>query len=248
MPDHVTTETAFVADIKAAGGHLTAGGVMTTARWAGLTYLFLIITGAFSIAYAPGQHMVAGDAAATLGKLQGNVPLFKAAIIAELACYTSFVLLAVLLHKVLRSWSETLALLMIGFVFVSVPIGYVAVAEKFSALHLLTAGAGQAAAIDAHLSRYADIRTLTEIFWGLWLLPYGLLVLKSGAIPRLFGIALILGCCSYMASIFVPFFWDGYSASLFGQLAGIPGLIGEVGGAVWLAAFGAGGWDLPSSQ
>ncbi len=31
-----------------------------------------------------------------------------------------------------------------------------------------------------------------EMFWGLWLLPFGLLVYKSEFIPRIFGILLLI--------------------------------------------------------
>lgn len=212
---------------------------MTTARWAGVTYLFLIATGIFSLAYAPGQYLVRGDAVATAVSLRANVLLFKSAIVAELACYASFVLLVALLYKVLRHWSETLALAMAGFVLVSVPIGYIAVGEKLFVLQLLGAGVDQAEAVDAHLDRYGVFRTLAEVFWGLWLLPYGLLVLKSRAIPRFFGVALILGCCSYVAGAVAPLFWSGYFSSLVGQFSSIPGSIGEIGGALWLTVFGA---------
>lgn len=212
---------------------------MTTARWAGLTYLFLIATGIFSIAYAPGQYIVDGDAAATFEKLVSNTLLFKSAIVAELACYSSFVLLVALLHRVFRDWSETLALTMVGFVLVSVPLGFIAAGEKLSVLQLLGEGVGQAGAIDAHFRRYSELISLAEIFWGLWLAPYGLLVLKSRAIPWFFGVALILGCCAYVAGVIVPLFWDGYHSGPIGQFAGIPGSIGEIGGALWLTVFGA---------
>ena len=212
---------------------------MTTARWAGLSYLFLIATGIFGLAYAPGQYIVVGDVAATFERLAGNSLLFKSAIVAELACYASFVLLATLLHRVFRDWSETLALLMVGFVLVSVPLGFVAVGEKLSVLQLLGEGVGQAEGIDAHFRRYSGLINLAEIFWGLWLLPYGLLVLKSRAIPRLFGVALILGCCSYVAGVIVPLFWNGYSGGPIVQFADVAGAVGEIGGALWLTIFGA---------
>ncbi|MDP9230455.1 MAG: DUF4386 domain-containing protein [Bacteroidota bacterium] len=32
-----------------------------------------------------------------------------------------------------------------------------------------------------------------EIFWGLWLIPFGQLAYKSGFIPRIFGVLLIIG-------------------------------------------------------
>ena len=212
---------------------------MTTARWAGLTYLFLIATGIFSLAYAPSQYVVDGDSVATFTRLVGNRLLFTNAIVAELACYASFVLLVALLHRVFHAWSETLALAMVGLVLVSVPISFIAIGEKLSALQLLTQGAAQAEAVDAHFRSYADIVSLAEIFWGLWLLPYGLLVLKSHAIPRFFGVALILGCCAYLAGVIVPLYWSGYFESPVGRYAGIPGSIGEIGGALWLTTFGA---------
>lgn len=212
---------------------------MTAARWAGVTYLFLVATGIFSLLYAPGQYFVRGDAVATFAALEANLMLFKSAIVAELACYASFVVLVTLLHRVLREWSETLALLMVGFVLVSVPISFIAIGEKMSVLELLAQGSGQADAVMAHFSGYRDILRPAEIFWGLWLLPYGLLVLKSRSIPRFFGVALILGCCSYVAGVIAPMFWEGYADGPIGQFAGIPGSIGEIGGALWLTIFGA---------
>lgn len=212
---------------------------MTTARWAGVTYLFLIATGVFSLAYAPGQYVVDGDAAGTLARIAENRLLFVNAIVAEIACYASFVLLAALLHRVFHTWSETLALAMVGLVLVSVPLAFIAIGEKLSILRLLTQGGDQASAVDASLQAYADIRTLAEVFWGLWLLPYGLLVLKSRAIPWAFGVALILGCFAYVAGVIVPLYWDDYFQSPVGQYAHIPGTIGEIGGALWLTVFGA---------
>lgn len=216
---------------------------MTAARWAGVTYLFLIATGIFSLAYAPGQYFVRGDGAATFAKLEANLFLFKSAIVAEMACYASFVLLVSLLHRIFRPWSETSAHVMVGFVLVSVPISFIAIGEKISVLEILAQGSAQTGAIMSHFSRYSDILRPAELFWGLWLLPYGLLVLKSRAIPRFFGVALILGCCSYVAGVIVPMFWDGYSDGLIGQFAGIPGSIGEIGGALWLTVFGARAFD-----
>lgn len=216
---------------------------MTIARWAGVTYLLLIATGIFSLAYAPGQYYVREDAVATFAKLQANPLLFKSAIAAELACYASFVVLVVLLSRVFREWSETLALTMVGFVLVSVPISFLAIGEKMSALDLISQGSAQADTVMNHLRRYKAVLRPAEIFWGLWLLPYGLLVLKSRAIPRFFGVALVLGCCSYVAGVVVPMFWEGYFDSPIGQFAGIPGSVGEIGGALWLTIFGARAFD-----
>ncbi|MHC4073208.1 MAG: DUF4386 domain-containing protein, partial [Planctomycetota bacterium] len=34
---------------------------------------------------------------------------------------------------------------------------------------------------------------IAQIFWGLWLLPLGYLVFKSGFLPRILGVLLIIG-------------------------------------------------------
>ena len=48
------------------------------------------------------------------------------------------------------------------------------------------------------LNLYRDGIAVVEIFWGLWLLPFGLLVFKSGFVPRIFGVLLIIACFAYL--------------------------------------------------
>lgn len=212
---------------------------MTTARWAGVTYLVLIASGIFALAYAPGQLFVSGDAVATFAKASANLTLFKIALVAEMLCYASFVILVVLLQRMFADTSQVLGQAMVGLVLVSVAIGFVALGETYAAVNLLNDGGGDAGALDALLTRYSRLRDMAEIFWGLWLLPYGLLVLNSRAMPWVFGVGLVWGCFAYVASVLVPLFWGGYHQSIVGQYASLPGTFGEIGGALWLTVMGA---------
>lgn len=36
-------------------------------------------------------------------------------------------------------------------------------------------------------------------FWGLWLLPFGFLVFRSGFIPRILGLLLMVGCFAHLS-------------------------------------------------
>jgi hypothetical protein len=67
---------------------------------------------------------------------------------------------------------------------------------------------------------------MNELFWGLWLFPFGLLVYRSGFMPRFIGVWLMINCFGYVAlcaiALFVPTY---YSAAftwaqpiLFGEL------------------------------
>ena len=40
------------------------------------------------------------------------------------------------------------------------------------------------------------------IFWGLWLVPLGMLVYRSGFLPRIVGVLLMAACFSYLATSF----------------------------------------------
>ena len=52
---------------------------------------------------------------------------------------------------------------------------------------------------------------MNEIFWGLWLFPFGLLVYRSGFLPCFLGVWLILNCFGYVilsliALLFPPYY------------------------------------------
>ena len=40
---------------------------------------------------------------------------------------------------------------------------------------------------------------VNEMFWGLWLLPFGVLVYRSRFLPRILGAWLVLNCFAYVA-------------------------------------------------
>src|SRR5207253_11098485 len=68
---------------------------------------------------------------------------------------------------------------------------------------------------------------MAEIFWGLWLFPFGLLVFRSGFLPRWIGVWLMINCFGYVTlsviALFAPDYYDtAFKWSqpvLFGELA-----------------------------
>ena len=78
---------------------------------------------------------------------------------------------------------------------------------------------------------------INEIFWGLWLFPFGLLVFRSGFLPRFIGVWLMINCFGYVAlSVIALFFPDYYEAAF--QWAQ-PVLFGELAIMLWLLIKGA---------
>lgn len=234
----------------AAAPSTQSGGAIsnrTIGRLAGLTYVGVVLTGIFALAYIPQQLIDMSDPATTYRKISESDLLYRAGVAAEFACYALFAALMVFLHRLFSPHGGTLASLMAMLGSVSVPIAFVATAHKEAVIGVIS-GAGLFASLGAdarqaaaatQLHAYKDMIAAADIFWGLWLLPFGALVLKTGLIPRLLGVFLVLGCFGGLADHFGPLFFDGYKGTIIGEFASIPGSIGEIGAAFWLFAFGA---------
>lgn len=215
----------------------SASGLRRDGRIAGALYLAVVLTGMYCLAYVPSQT------GATIATASAHAGLFRAGIAAFLAMQVAFLLLPFALYRVLGDVDRRAATLMVALAAVSVPIGLVAVTQRLEALSLLeNAGAGATDSISAAfalcLQRYGHGLRVASLFWGLWLLPFGYLVLRSGRLPRVLGLLLVLGGLGYVVQVFgglVP----GFAESALAGYVRMPAAIGEIGSCLWLLAFGA---------
>jgi len=136
---------------------------------------------------------------------------------------------------------------MVAFAVASVPLSFAMTLDKFDVLALLS-GADYLQALSAQelqarvmlsLQSYRDGLLVSHIFWGLWLLPFGYLVYKSGILPRALGILLILGCFGYLIEFAGKVLFPGYAESGIAKWIGLPGSVGEIGICLWLLVMGA---------
>jgi hypothetical protein len=216
------------------------------ARVAGAWYFALGPLVPFSLLYIPRALIVRGDATATSAKVLAHESLFRFGIAADLSSAIVLIYLALALYRLLRGVNRTRAEQMVALVLVGAAVGFLNVLNKIAAL-LLFRGADFLTVFakpqrDALGMLFLDLHrhglTITGIFWGLWLLPLGLLVMKSGFIPKILGILLILNCCAYLAVSFTALLWPSY-ASLVGRVT-TPALAGELWISLWLIFKGAG--------
>lgn len=215
-----------------------------TARLSGLLYLIVVITGMFSLAYIPQQLFSGGDADTILANIRGNESLFRMGLASSAVCYIAFTFLAFALYQLLKTVNEAIAKTMVVLAVISVPMSFVNLQHKYAILDLLNSSpsADMAAQVTQHLSQYNDGILVTTVFWGLWLLPFGYLVYRSGFLPRLLGILLMLGCFAYLVNFFGNTLSGRYaSTALPGYLRMLPAA-GEIGSCLWLLLAGARNW------
>ena len=205
-------------------------------RIAGALYLVVVATGMFCLAWVPSQLGTdVVDAAARIG-------LFRAGIAAFMAMQVAFLLLPLALYRVLGDVDRRAATLMVALAAASVPIGLIALSHRMEALSLLDSAAQATAAVDAafaaSLQRYGHGLRIASLFWGLWLLPFGWLVLRSGRLPRVLGLLLVLGGLGYVAQVFGGLVPAIMEASWL-RYVRMPAAFGEIGSCLWLLLFGA---------
>jgi hypothetical protein len=74
---------------------------------------------------------------------------------------------------------------------------------------------------------------LAEVFWGLWLIPIGTLVIRSGMFPKWIGYFLYLGSLGYFGAS-ISFFLIGYVPAFVDVFT-----IGELIWVLWITVIGA---------
>jgi hypothetical protein len=178
--------------------------------------------GIFGIIYVSNTLIVPGDAATTSNNIMTSESLFRLGIASALITQLLQIMVVLALYKLLKPVNKNLAALMVIFILVGVPIAMLSEASRFAAL-LLLSGADYLAAftadqLHAQVMQFLDLReygiNIAGIFWGFWLFPMGYLVFKSGYIPRILGVLLIIGGFGYLIENFVIFLLPSFDVDI----------------------------------
>ena len=192
------------------------------ARIAGLLYLMLVPTGIFSLIYVPSTLFVFGDAAATVENIEAAEILYRAGIYVGLLSNLIFLLVALALYRLFKDVSEKQATLMVVLVVVSVAVSFTNSFNQLAVLIILDQPEFLSAFDSMQLqgAAYLFLRLqshgiqIIQIFWGLWLIPLGILVYRSGFIPKILGVSLWLAASAYLMSNFLFLLLPQYQAAL----------------------------------
>jgi len=215
------------------------------ARIAGLLYLTLL-TAPLRLIYIPGKLFVPGNASATANNIAGHEMLFRLGIVSDLFTATMSIFLTLALYRLFKEVDQGLARLMVilGALMVT-PIYFVNTTNDAAAL-LLARGADFLSVFDkpqrdalvmVFLRMHGQGILANEIFWGLWLFPFGLLVYRSRFLPRILGVWLTLNCFAYLATSVTGILWPQYEQRVSNWV--FPVMFGELAIMLWLIIMGA---------
>jgi hypothetical protein len=216
------------------------------ARVAGALYILFTLFGVVRLFYIPGYLFVHGNAAATANNIAMHELLFRFGIVSYLLCAAGWIFVTLALYRLLKGVDQGLAVLMVILgSLVVVPIAFFNTVNDVAAL-LFARGADFLTVFDKpqrdafvmlflRLHHHGDLAN--EIFWGLWLIPFGLLVYRSGFLPRILGAWLMIACFGYLALSFTGFLFPAYEDKVVNFTE--PVLLAEVAIMLWLVIVGA---------
>ncbi|MEO8043407.1 MAG: DUF4386 domain-containing protein [Spartobacteria bacterium] len=184
-------------------------------RIAALLYFVSCLPAPFALLYVPSVLIVRGDAAATAGNVRDSEGLLRLGMAVELFSATVVIFAVLAFYRLFKGVSHKHAVAMLILFLLSIPISYVNVLNDFAALTFARGPAFLStvfnrAQLDALVLFFLRLHNqgviLAQIFWGLWLFPFGIAVMRSGFIPRFVGIATITAGCGYVISSSVSLF------------------------------------------
>jgi hypothetical protein len=214
-----------------------------TARIAGLWYLGFSL-GPFYLLYVPSRTIVHNDAAATAARVLGHETLYRWGMLAETLGAVIFIGLSLALYRLFEGVDRHRARQLVALVLASAALGVVAVV--FNAAALLVLRGDAFAPLDDHtrqavgmllIRMHGQANGVNQTFWGLWLLPFGWLVVRSRFLPRWLGYWLLLDGIAWVGLGIAWFLAPSHTDTLFRYFQ--PVFLAEVATMLWLLIPGA---------
>jgi len=221
-----------------------ASSLKKTARIAGLWYLGFTL-GPFYLLYVPSQTIVRNDSAATAARILALETLFRWGMLTETLGAVIFIGLGLALYRLFEGVDCHHARQLVALVLVSSALGLVAVLFNAAAL-LVFRGDAVFGGFDAHsreaigmllIRMHGQTNGINQMFWGLWLLPFGWLVVRSRFLPRWLGYWLLTDGVAWVILSVTWFLAPNHTDALFKYFQ--PLFMAEVAAMFWLLIMGA---------
>jgi hypothetical protein len=194
-------------------------------RIAGLLYVLASAVGIFGLLYVPSKLIVDGNAVETARNIAASETLFRLGIAAHLIGEALFVFVALALYDLLKAVNPRNALCMLTLILVAIPMAFLNELNAVAALSLV------------HGADFLSLFSQPQRDALAMLFPLGLLVYRSGFLPRILGVALMVNCFAFLITSLTSLVLPHYAALVHGWMR--PFHFGEQVFMLWLLIMGA---------
>jgi hypothetical protein len=195
--------------------------LVRTARVTGLLYLGLAVAGGLGFLLVRSRLFVDGDPAATLANLTAHESLARAGIALELLTVLTQALVAAWFYRLFRTADRFAAAGIAAFGLVNAAVILVSAALLGTAVQVQNAETVQLLYLVS-----GALWSVGGIFFGLWLIPMGLCVRRSGWMPGVLGWILVGGGVGYVLGSFADYLLP--AAPAVADLLVLPATVGEL--------------------
>jgi hypothetical protein len=201
--------------------------LVRTARMTGLLYLGLAVSGGLGFLFFRAQLFAADSPGTTLANLIDHETFARGGVALELLVVVTQALAAVWFYRLFRTADPLAAGGIAAFGLVNAVVILVSAALLGTAVELAVDPIGDAAATVQLLYLISgSLWSVGGLFFGLWLIPMGQCVLRSGWMPRPLGWFLIAGGLGYLLGTFVNYLAPG--AGALPDVLALPATVGEL--------------------
>jgi len=217
-------------------------GAMTPlaiARLAGLLYLAVAILAGFAQFYRLNT-IVPGDATTTVNNIFGSLFQFRMSFVCDLVGQVAHVFLILLLYNLLKKVDGGQAVVMAVLALIPVPMALSSQFNQLAAVLLVDGGSSLKAfssdQTNTQILFFLNLQKhgilVAQVFWGLWLFPFGYLIVRSTFLPRLLAVLLWLAGLIYIVGSTMEFLFPGFGVTF--QPAYIIPSVAEIVTCLWL--------------
>jgi hypothetical protein len=213
--------------------------IQMTARIAAILTLLIVVLAPFSMLYIPTTLIVPDDAAATASNITASFGLFRVGMVSDSIIFLVEIVLTVLLYVLIKPVNKTLSMAAAFSRLAMTVIQGVNLLNHFFVL-LLLGGAGYLSVfapdqIHALVMLFLNAHETMVLIWGLFfslhLFVFGYLVYKSGYLPKVLGILLLVVASCYVLQDFGTMLFPQYKV-LFTSIGSLAFL--EIAFPLWL--------------
>lgn len=196
--------------------------IKSTARIAGLLYLLQIPLGVFGIIYAPKFLIDKNSLSQTIDHFSSNEFTFRLSIVSAILCAFVTIATAVYIYKVLKIVNPKISKWIVIFTLILAPITIINELNNVAILIIIEKAKNTVVfskkETEALLYLFLKLHEygikIIDIFFGLWLLPMGYLVVKSKYIPKIIGYFLIITCIGYLVDFTIFFLFPNINVTI----------------------------------
>ena len=222
------------------------------ARRLGLLYWLAALPAPFALLYVPNRVFVRGDISSTADRIRASAALLRVGMMVELWNCVLLIFVGIALYRLFQDVDRKLAAITAVLMWVSVPIQLLNLVFAIAPLLLTTSPTYMQAfskvQVDAlaylFFRLHASGLIVAQVFWGLWLFPWGMLAIRSHFIPKWVGVAEFFAGFGYVVASFVTIAAPQLAGAVtpFALALGV----GELPMGVWLLIWGARDLDVRS--